>query len=97
MDNISRITSEMNRQLLARNAPDASRRALTTLLSRDGLPYYEDEEGSFWRLYFFIEGALGYDGIENEFQAYQAAKAFGEFQGLLTNLLLDPTPTRQSA
>jgi len=66
--------------------PDASRQALTTIPSLESLPYHRDEQGHVWRLYLFIEGAVGYDIIENEEQAYQAARAFGEFQKLLTDL-----------
>ncbi len=86
MENVGRICDELQRQLKADGVPDPSRRALTNVNELSGLPYYKDPDGNVWRVYLFIEGAVGFDIIENEEQAYQAAAAFGEFQKLLTNI-----------
>ncbi|MFM8715837.1 MAG: phosphotransferase enzyme family protein, partial [Spartobacteria bacterium] len=86
MENIQRVTEEAHRQLEIAGVPDASRRALTVLLSKEGLPYYRDGEGKYWRGYLFIEGARSYDIIKNVRQAYEAARAFGGFQGLVAAL-----------
>ena len=86
MENIKRVTEEAQRQLRIAGVPDASRRALTVLSAKDGHPYYRDYEGKYWRGYLFIEGARTYDIIKSERQAYEAAKAFGEFQRLLASL-----------
>jgi aminoglycoside phosphotransferase (APT) family kinase protein len=67
----------------------ASRRALTLIPTRDGQSYYRDEAGNYWRVYIFIEGAKTYDAIESPQQAYEAAKAFGQFQKLLADI---PSP-----
>ncbi len=42
--------------------------------------------GNVWRVYPFIERARGYDELETNEQAYQAARAFGEFQKLAATL-----------
>ena len=86
MDNVFRICQETHRQLAESGVRDIHRRSLTTLLTEDSLPYFKDHAGNYWRLYFFIEDAVGYDIIENSQQAYQAAHAFGNFQKLLTDL-----------
>ncbi len=86
MDNVSRICRELQSRLAAADVEDASRRALTTVAARDGEPCIQDEEGSVWRLYLFIEDAIGYDIVENISQAFEAARAFGAFQKLLTDL-----------
>lgn len=86
MDNVYRICTETRRRLEEQGFVDISRRTLTTLLSRDGLPYVRDKEGNTWRLYYFIEGAIGYDVVRNSDQAYQAAFAFGTFQKFLTDM-----------
>jgi aminoglycoside phosphotransferase (APT) family kinase protein len=86
MENIKRVTEESHRQLQIAGVPDASRRALTVLSAKNGLPYHRDAEGKYWRGYLFIEGARSYDIIKSERQAYEAAKAFGEFQGLVAAL-----------
>lgn len=86
MQNIQRVTAEALAQLQRAGVPDASRRVLKVIPSVDGLPYFQDAEGKYWRCYLFIEGARTYDIIKNERQAFQAARAFGEFQGLVANL-----------
>jgi hypothetical protein len=86
MDNVSRICTELHKRLDAEDVRDASRRALTVIPALDGAPCVIDGEGSVWRLYLFVEDAVGYDIVENTTQAYEAARAFGEFQKLLTAL-----------
>jgi len=86
MENIERVTQEAHRRLEAAEVPDGSRRALTVIPARDGKPYYVDPEGNTWRCYLFIEGARTYDIIQNERQAFEAARAFGEFQNLVAEL-----------
>ncbi|MFA6287330.1 MAG: aminoglycoside phosphotransferase family protein [Opitutaceae bacterium] len=86
MDNILRVTSHQQARLAATGADDASRRSLTVIPARDGLPYVRDGHGAWWRAYLFIEGALTHDKIESAAQARTAARAFGEFQRLLADL-----------
>jgi len=86
MENIQRVTDEALRQLNIAKVPDISRRSLRVIPARNGLPFYHDDEGSFWRCYPFIEGAKTYDIIQNGRQAYEAARAFGEFQHLVAGL-----------
>ena len=66
--------------MLAEGNPEAHRRTLTCIPALDGKPYAFDADGNLWRTYPFIERARGYDEIECDEQAYQAAKAFGAFQ-----------------
>ncbi len=86
MENVSRVTQHALSRLLAEGHPEAHRRTLTCILAHDGKPYAIDTEGSLWRTYPFIERAKGYDEIESNEQAYQAAKAFGAFQLLAADL-----------
>ncbi len=86
MDNVSRICTELQKRLHESEDPDASRRSLTAIPTLEGYPCHIDEEGEVWRAYLFIENAVGYDIIENTTQAYEASRAFGEFQKLLTQL-----------
>jgi aminoglycoside phosphotransferase (APT) family kinase protein len=86
MENIVRVTEESNRQLVAAGVPDVSRRTLSVIRAKDGNPFHKDSEGSYWRCYLFIEGARTYDIIQNERQAYEAARAFGEFQSLVAGM-----------
>ena len=84
MDNVSRVLKHSHDRLS--DTEDASRRALTLIPSMDGQPYVVDEEGAYWRAYLFIENAKTYDVVENEKQAFEAARAFGNFQKLLVDI-----------
>jgi hypothetical protein len=84
MENIERVTTH-----IAGKAPgqtDGGRRVLTLVRAREGGPGLMDEDGAFWRMYPFIEGARSYDVVESAAQAYEAARAFGEFQRMLADL-----------
>jgi aminoglycoside phosphotransferase (APT) family kinase protein len=84
MENVSRVTAHLEARLAG--WPDLSRRMLTLIPARDGRAYYVDGEGNHWRAYIFIEKARTYDAVESPAQAFEAAKAFGEFQSLLADL-----------
>ena len=87
MENIQRVTVHLGAKTAGE--ADASRRVLTLVPARDGQPYFCDAEGNHWRVYFFIEKARTFDAVESTAQAFQAAKAFGQFQKLLADL---PSP-----
>jgi len=86
MENMVRVTTHLRRKLEAANTPEIDRRCLTLVPSHDGKPYYCDPEGEYWRTFKFIEGVKSHDAVEKPHQAFEAAKAFGEFQNLLVDL-----------
>jgi hypothetical protein len=87
MDNIQRVTAHATRRAAeGASDPDASRRSLTLVSARDGLPYHRDPQGGWWRCYLFIEHARTYDVVNTPQQAAAAARAFGDFQRLLVDL-----------
>ncbi len=86
MDNIGRVVRHQRVQFEAAGAKELDRRALTLVPTVDGQDFFRDTEGNFWRTYLFIEGAVGIDVVENTQQAFEAAKAFGEFQCQLADL-----------
>lgn len=86
MDNIARVCAHSEAACRALDLPGRTRRTLTVVPAADGQPYVVDADGYHWRCYLFIEQARTYDRIENEQQAYEAAKAFGGFQKLLADL-----------
>ncbi len=86
MDNVCRVTEHQRRKLIEAGVDDLTRRALTLIPTLDGESFHRDADGNFWRTYIFIEKAQTYDQIENTDQAFQAAKAFGEFQKQLVDL-----------
>ncbi|HXF10563.1 MAG TPA: aminoglycoside phosphotransferase family protein, partial [Desulfuromonadaceae bacterium] len=84
MENIERVTAHIGKKMAGTR--DFSRRVLTVLLARDGRPFHRDDQGNFWRAYIFIEKARTYDAVESTAQAFEAAKAFGNFQKCLADL-----------
>jgi Ser/Thr protein kinase RdoA (MazF antagonist) len=86
MENVKRVTDFSLARLLAEGNREAHRRTLTVIPALDGKPYACGPDGSVWRAYPFIERARGYDELETNEQAYQAARAFGAFQNLAAGL-----------
>jgi Ser/Thr protein kinase RdoA (MazF antagonist) len=84
MDNIQRVTAHLAQKSTGQSDP--SRRVLTLIPAQDGQACHRDAEGNYWRLYIFIEKARTFDAVENPRQAFEAAKAFGQFQKLLADL-----------
>ncbi len=84
MQNVHRVTEHLGRKIA--DEPDAGRRGLTLIATRNGKACHCDGDGNFWRAYIFIENAHTYDVVESPEQAYEAAKAFGRFQKLLADL-----------
>jgi hypothetical protein len=89
MGNVERVTTHIRRKLEAVGADQISRRVLTLVPANDGKCYHAEPEGNHWRCYLFIEHARSYDRIETPRQAFEAARAFGQFQRQLADL---PSP-----
>lgn len=84
MDNIARVLAHARARL--GDVPDADRRVLTLVPSRDGAPCVRDAAGDVWRTYLFIERTLTVDVVETPAHAEAAARAFGGYQRLLADL-----------
>ena len=86
MKNIMRVTGHLRKKLEARKAPDLTRRALVVIPTRAGKAYHENGDKDIWRTFVFVEGVKTHEAVQNPGQAFQAGKAFGEFQSLLVDL-----------
>ena len=86
MDNIRRVTEHIAGKLEAAGEPEACRRVLTLVPCRDGRLWHEDEAGNHWRGYFYIEGAEAHDHVNSTALAEEAARAFGTFQKLVSDM-----------
>ncbi|MBQ8185435.1 MAG: aminoglycoside phosphotransferase family protein [Clostridia bacterium] len=84
MENIQGVT-EFLRKKIVENGGDPDRETLNLICTTDGKPYYEDENGEFYRVFKFIDHAVSYDLVENPTQLYNAARAFGKFQNMLAD------------
>ena len=84
MENIEQVTKHIWSRLIG--VADAERRVLQLVSAREGRPWHVDTEQNYWRAYRFIEGACTFDEAASPEQAFEAAKAFGEFQQMLSDL-----------
>ena len=84
MENVSGVTAWLKKKI-QENGGDVERETLNLVMTKDGLPYYVDEDGEYWRVYLFIENSTCYDMVKDEEDFYQSAVAFGHFQRLLAD------------
>ena len=84
MENVSGVTAWLRKKIIE-NGGDPERETLTLVKSNDGLPYFVDSTGEYWRVYLFIEGATCSDAVKDDNDFYQSAVAFGHFQRLLAD------------
>jgi len=85
MENIRRVTNHI-RQKLHEQQDKLESRQLVVIETKDGADFYQDDSGNYWRIYNRIENAFTYDTIESPELAYEAARMFGRFAAMLTDL-----------
>lgn len=88
MENILHVTDYLRTKISAAGG-DVERETLTVIMTKDGKPYFVDDEGNHWRLYLYIKNAKTYDKVENEKFFYESALAFGRFQAKLADYPAD--------
>lgn len=84
MENILGVTSHLRKKIIE-NGGDPERETLNVVRTHEGMPYHKDEQGLYWRVYTFIDGATSYDKVEKPDDFYQSAVTFGNFQRLLSD------------
>ncbi len=82
--NIALVTEFLRGKLVAQGG-DPQRETLTLLPAPDGKPFYMDATGGLWRAFPFIEGTTSVMRVADASQLYQAGRAFGRFQNLLSD------------
>ena len=85
MHNIRAITSHLAAKLGAPSDAEAFR-TLQLVHAQDGGSYLVDSEGGAWRTYEYIEESESHDACESREQAFEAARVFGRFQELLSDI-----------
>jgi hypothetical protein len=87
-DNIRLVTDHLRVKLAAASESDIERKVLQLVPIKTGEWYYQDADGSFWRMYINIENTHSYDVITPAL-AYKAGEAFGNFQCMLSDISHD--------
>jgi hypothetical protein len=88
MENIEGVTKHLRKKIIAAGG-DPERETLNIIPSIDGKSFYKTPDGNYWRGYIFIEGAETYQIVENQNHFYNAGKALGKFQKLLSDFPAD--------
>ncbi len=88
MRNVECVTRHINWKVL-RVKKDLGGQTLNLYPGRGGRFWVAGPGGGIWRCYNCIEGCHTYDIVENTRQAFQAARAFGSFQDLVSDLPAD--------
>lgn len=83
-NNFYRVTTHIRHKLEERDETDIDRKVLTLVPTQEGRLYYFDGD-SYWRVLLFIHHALSYDTVNPQY-AYQAGRAFGDFQAMLADI-----------
>ena len=84
MENILGVT-EFLKDKIKRIGGDPDRETLNVVKTISGDTLYKTSDGEYYRMYKFIEGSRSYDVPESPDMLYQAARAFGRFQNLLSD------------
>ncbi len=85
MRNVERVTRHINDKVL-RTGHDHGGQTLHLHPARDGRSWVEGPGGGIWRCYNFIEGCRTHDEADSPGLAREAARAFGAFQHLVSDL-----------
>ncbi|MFZ4725383.1 MAG: phosphotransferase enzyme family protein [Paludibacter sp.] len=87
-DNIRLVTDHLRVKLAAAGESDIERKVLRLVPTKIGEWFYQDADGSYWRMYINIENTHSYDVITPEL-AFKAGEAFGNFQSMLSDISHD--------
>ena len=82
--NIQRITDHIRHKLVEAGEVDVERKTITLIPAVDNKLYYFDGK-NYWRMMLLISESKTFEAVTPEY-AYQAGKAFGKFQYMLTDL-----------
>ncbi len=86
MKNVMRVTTHIRKKLEASGVRDLTRRSLIVIPTRDGKSFFQNGGNEVWRTFVFVEGVETHEAVQTPQQAYQAGRAFGNFQYALVDL-----------
>lgn len=88
MENIFRVTSFLAEKIRAAGG-DEKRETLNIVKTADGKLLYTHKDGTFWRVYTFVEDVYTCETVSNPDDLYNAAFSFGNFQKQLSDFPAD--------
>jgi len=61
---------------------ERERKVLTFITTKDGAPFYFDENGGYWNMMVYITDSITYETVKNKEIAYEGGKLIGDFLNL---------------
>ncbi len=84
MKNIAAVTRHLREKIILAGG-DYTRETLNLIPTVEGGSFYKSPEGTYWRGYIFIEQAQTYEKVIDARHFYNAGRAFGNFQKMLSD------------
>lgn len=82
MDNVFAVTSYL-RDKIKECGGDPNRETLHFIRTKSGGKYYTGSDGSYYRMYIFVDNSICYNTVENPQLFKSSGVAFGRFQKML--------------
>ncbi|MEL7535072.1 MAG: aminoglycoside phosphotransferase family protein [Bacteroidota bacterium] len=83
--NIAKVSSHLSEIMFREYPLDAERRFMKVIESSQG-PIFRDSAGAVWRVFDYVSDTTTIDEVSHPKQAWEAARAYGEFIRLLAPL-----------
>jgi len=84
MSNIMRVTEHLAKKIREVGG-DPMRETLNVIPTKDGGTHFRDEDSNYFRVFTFVDNARSYPKVEQPVHFYNAARAFGKFQNMLSD------------
>ncbi len=85
IENKVSISSHIREKLKYLPKVQLDRSVLTFVKTKNGRSFYQDEEGNYWNLMYFIDDSLTFETVKDKEVAYEGGKLFGEFLNLTSD------------
>ncbi|MCH5232267.1 MAG: aminoglycoside phosphotransferase family protein [Muribaculaceae bacterium] len=92
MDNIVKVTEHI-RKKVEKEGGDPDREVMQIVLTDDGKPYVQDENGEYWTMAVFIPDTVSYEVATTPELARKGGEGIGKFQRYLEDLTEPLYPT----
>lgn len=84
MSNIVKVTSHIKNKIELAGG-DTERGVLTVIMTKDDKSFFVDDEGTYWRIYRYIDKSHTQNKVEDPKTLYNAGLGFGNFQNQLAD------------
>ncbi len=88
IENVAKVSEHMHKKILERGGKPY-REMLFFVSSYNDKKYYTTDDGNFFRMYVYVDDVTCYQSVENAQVFYESARAFGNFQKLLSDFPAD--------